>query len=116
MIKSTLIATSTPPNTLIFLFCRKCFLPKAYCLLTWFFFICSETNEKSRILYTVYEYDPLLDSSNMTIDDWVLIAQNIKREYHRFDGFVILHGTDTMAYTASALSFMLENLGKTVNV
>lgn len=78
-------------------------------------FICSETNEKSRILYTVYEYDPLLDSSNMTIDDWVLIAQNIKREYHRFDGFVILHGTDTMAYTASALSFMLENLGKTVS-
>lgn len=51
----------------------------------------------------------------MTIDDWVLIAQNIKREYHRFDGFVILHGTDTMAYTASALSFMLENLGKTVS-
>lgn len=78
------------------------------------FFFPSDTNEKSRVLYTVYEYDPLLDSSNMTIDDWVLIAQNIKREYHRFDGFVVLHGTDTMAYTASALSFMLENLGKTV--
>lgn len=95
----------------------------------------SDTGEKTRVVYTVYEYDPLLDSSNMTIDDWILIAQNIKvhtcqlvfsccltwltklslqREYHRFNGFVILHGTDTMAYTASALSFMLENLGKTV--
>lgn len=73
-----------------------------------------DTGEKTRVVYTVFEYDPLLDSSNMTIDDWVLIAQNIKREYHRFNGFVILHGTDTMAYTASALSFMLENLGKTV--
>ncbi|XP_075592132.1 L-asparaginase 1 isoform X2 [Dermatophagoides farinae] len=73
-----------------------------------------DTGEKKRVIYTIFEYDPLLDSSNMTIDDWVLIAQNIKKEYHRFNGFVILHGTDTMAYTASALSFMLENLGKTV--
>ncbi|XP_043224533.1 L-asparaginase-like isoform X1 [Amphibalanus amphitrite] len=70
----------------------------------------------TRVIYTVYEYDPLLDSSNMTMDDWIRIAKDIKQAYHWFDGFVILHGTDTMAYTASALSFMLENLGKTVIV
>ncbi|XP_065199324.1 L-asparaginase 1-like [Sycon ciliatum] len=67
-----------------------------------------------RIVYTIKEYSPLLDSSNMDMDDWVLITQDIKHYYQHFDGFVILHGTDTMAYTASALSFMLENLGKTV--
>ncbi|XP_037089093.1 L-asparaginase-like [Pollicipes pollicipes] len=68
----------------------------------------------SRVIYTVYEYDPLLDSSNMTMDDWIRIAKDVKQAYNWFDGFVILHGTDTMAYTASALSFMLENLGKSV--
>lgn len=73
-----------------------------------------DTGEKSRVVYTVYELDPLLDSSNMTIDDWIMIADNIKRDYHKFNGFVVLHGTDTMSHTASALSFMLENLGKTV--
>ena len=49
----------------------------------------------------------------MTVSDWNRIASDIPAEYHNFDGFVIFHGTDTMAYTASALSFMLENLGKT---
>jgi lysophospholipase len=67
-----------------------------------------------RIIYAIYEYDPLLDSSNMTMDDWILIAKDIKRSYKYFDGFVVLHGTDTLAYTASALSFMLEHLGKPV--
>lgn len=52
----------------------------------------------------------------MTIDDWVFIAQDIKANYEHYDGFVVLHGTDTMAYTASALSFMLENLKKSVIV
>ncbi|KAG5669594.1 hypothetical protein PVAND_017481 [Polypedilum vanderplanki] len=70
--------------------------------------------EKRRIIYTVNEYEPLLDSSNMTFSDWVKIAQDIKQSYEFFDGFVVLHGTDTLSYTASALSFMLENLGKTV--
>lgn len=69
-----------------------------------------------RILYTIYEYEPLLDSSNMTMDDWINIAKDLRRSYELFDGFVILHGTDTLSYTASALSFMLENLGKTVIV
>ena len=48
----------------------------------------------------------------MTMDDWIQIAKDIEDAYELFDGFVILHGTDTLAYTASALSFMLENLGR----
>ena len=71
---------------------------------------------KLRVIYAIYEYDPLLDSSNMTMDDWIVIAKDIKRSYEHFDGFVVLHGTDTLAYTASALSFMLEHLGKPVIV
>ncbi|CAG2114109.1 unnamed protein product, partial [Medioppia subpectinata] len=73
-----------------------------------------DTGESSRVVYTIYEYEPLLDSSNFTVDDWITIALDIQRNYHHFNGFVILHGTDTMSYTASALSYMLENLGKTV--
>lgn len=64
--------------------------------------------------FTIKEYLPLLDSSNMTVQDWNRIAHDIAHEYNNYDGFVIFHGTDTMAYTASALSFMLENLGKPV--
>ncbi|OXE34192.1 L-asparaginase 1, partial [Vibrio parahaemolyticus] len=66
--------------------------------------------------YTIHEYDPLIDSSDMTPADWQQIADDIRDNYDKYDGFVILHGTDTMAYTASALSFMLENLGKPVIV
>ncbi len=64
--------------------------------------------------YVIKEYQPLLDSSNMTVSQWNRIAADIDHEYANFDGFVIFHGTDTMAYTASALSFMLENLDKAV--
>ncbi len=64
--------------------------------------------------YVIKEYQPLLDSSNMTVSEWNRIAADITEEYDNFDGFVIFHGTDTMAYTASALSFMLENLSKAV--
>ena len=60
------------------------------------------------------ETDPLLDSSNMTVKEWNAIGAMLADSYERYDGFVILHGTDTMAYTASALSFMLEDLGKPV--
>ncbi len=60
------------------------------------------------------EMSPLLDSSNMTVNEWNEIARLIAENYERYDGFVVLHGTDTMAYTASALSFMLENLAKPV--
>ncbi len=52
----------------------------------------------------------------MTPEDWQHIAADIKAHYDEYDGFVILHGTDTMAFTASALSFMLENLDKPVIV
>jgi lysophospholipase len=68
----------------------------------------------SRVHFDIIEYDPLLDSSNMGMEDWVRIARDIERNYERYEAFVVLHGTDTMAYTASALSFMLESLGKTV--
>jgi len=64
--------------------------------------------------FTIKEYLPLLDSSNMTVQDWNRIAHDIAHEYTSYDGFVIFHGTDTMAYTASALSFMLEHLDKPV--
>jgi len=66
--------------------------------------------------FTINEYSPLMDSSNMTPSDWVIIARDIEQNYDDYDGFVILHGTDTMAYTASALSFMLQNLSKPVIV
>ncbi len=58
--------------------------------------------------------DEIMDSSNMRPDVWVELTQLIQRNYEFYDSFVILHGTDTMAYTASALSFMLQNLSKPV--
>ncbi len=64
--------------------------------------------------YDIHEYSPLLDSSNITQEEWIKIAKDIENNYHEYDGFVVLHGTDTMAYTASALAFMLEGLGKPV--
>ncbi|WP_029686826.1 asparaginase [Tatumella saanichensis] len=66
--------------------------------------------------FSIHEYQPLMDSSDMTPQDWQVIADDIYKNYQDYDGFVILHGTDTMAFTASALSFMLENLGKPVIV
>ena len=66
------------------------------------------------MLYFILEYERLLDSSNMTMSDWIRIATDIEKYYHKFDAFLVLHGTDTMSYTASALSFLLENLGKPV--
>lgn len=61
-----------------------------------------------------YSFDPLIDSSNMNPEFWSKIANVIGENYEAHDGFVILHGSDTMGYTASALSFMLENLNKPV--
>ncbi|GEA13167.1 asparaginase [Alteromonas sp. KUL49] len=66
--------------------------------------------------FTLHEYDNLIDSSDMNPSDWQRIANDIAANYDNYDGFIILHGTDTMAYTASALSFMLENLSKPVIV
>lgn len=59
-------------------------------------------------------FDPLIDSSNMNPAFWIKLAETIEENYEKYDGFVVLHGTDTMAYTASVLSFMLENLNKPV--
>lgn len=67
-----------------------------------------------RIHYEIHEWHQLLDSSNMGMEDWIRIAEDIERNYNFYDAFIVLHGTDTMAYTASALSFMLENLSKPI--
>jgi len=64
--------------------------------------------------WDLIETDPLLDSSNMTVSEWNRIGKLVADNYDAYDGFVILHGTDTMAYTASALSFMLMGLDKPV--
>lgn len=64
--------------------------------------------------FFIYPFSPPMDSSDMTPAVWVELAGIIEQNYPYYDGFVILHGTDTMSYTASALSFMLENLAKPV--
>lgn len=61
-----------------------------------------------------YSFENLIDSSNMTPEFWIELAEKIEENYEKYDGFVVLHGSDTMAYSASALSFMLENLAKPV--
>ena len=72
--------------------------------------------EISRLHYKLEKisFDPLTDSSDMSPKEWVYIAEIIKEKYEEFDGFVILHGSDTMSYTAAALSFILKNLNKPV--
>lgn len=64
--------------------------------------------------YVLHEYAPFYDSSDLGPADWARVAYDIKENYYHFDGFVVITGTDTMAYFATALSFMLENLGKPV--
>ncbi|HYI13571.1 MAG TPA: asparaginase domain-containing protein, partial [Thermoanaerobaculia bacterium] len=73
-----------------------------------------ELRHESMPSYTIEEYDPLLDSSNMTPAEWVKIARDVESNYDRYDGFVVLHGTDTMAYTASAVPFLLAGVRKPV--
>lgn len=67
-----------------------------------------------RLRYAVLEFEELLDSSSIDAKGWAEIARTIYRNYQLFDAFVVLHGTDSLAYTCSALSFMLQNLGKPV--
>lgn len=64
--------------------------------------------------WNLHEMSPLLDSSDITVKEWNKIARVIFDNYSNYDGFVVLHGTDTMAYTASALSFILDGLNKPV--
>lgn len=70
--------------------------------------------QQFNIMLTVLSLNELIDSSNIAINHWLELAHIIEEHYEFYDGFVILHGTDTMAYSASALSFLLENLAKPV--
>ena len=69
---------------------------------------------KFDIKIDTFSFEKPIDSSNMHPSIWIELVKLIEKNYLKYDGFVILHGSDTMAYTASALSFMLENLGKPV--
>ena len=72
-----------------------------------------EINHLNCVIQSI-SFEKPIDSSNMNINNWVQLAEIIEKNYNEFDGFVVLHGSDTMSYTASALSFMLENLSKPV--
>ena len=74
----------------------------------------NELREANMPRFELNEYDPLIDSSDMTIENWLKVAADIETNYDSFDGFVVLHGTDTMAYTSSALALMLRGLTKPV--
>ncbi len=73
-------------------------------------------SELKKFVHTIdlHSFDPPIDSSDIEVKIWMDIANLIKERYEDYDGFVVLHGTDTMSYSASALSFMLENLEKPV--
>ena len=82
-------------------------------LFDWFLFSVHDQGNR-RILYDIIKAGTVRESKDTCTKDWIDMATEIANNYDDYDGFVILHGTDTMAYTASALSFMLENLGKPV--
>jgi L-asparaginase len=70
--------------------------------------------EKFGFNLSAISFNPPVDSSNINPATWIRMAEVIGENYDKYDGFIVLHGTDTMAYSASALSFLLENLGKPV--
>ena len=78
--------------------------------------ILEEVPELRKFAYRIdsWTFDPLIDSSGVEPSLWISLAGLIEEKYDDYDGFVVLHGTDTMAYSASALSFMIENLSKPV--
>lgn len=78
--------------------------------------ILEEMPELKKFGYRIdtYSFDPVIDSSDADIHLWIKLTQIIEKNYDDYDGFVILHGTDTMSFSASALSFMLENIEKPV--
>ena len=78
--------------------------------------ILEEVPELGKFAYRIdtYTFDPLIDSSDIEPSLWLSLASLIEEKYDEYDGFVVLHGTDTMAYSASALSFMIEGLTKPV--
>ena len=78
--------------------------------------ILAEVPELRKFAYKIdsYTFDPLIDSSDVEPSNWRTLVQIIEDRYDEYDGFVVLHGTDTMAYSASALSFMIEGLSKPI--
>ncbi|MDR1725202.1 MAG: asparaginase [Bacteroidales bacterium] len=70
--------------------------------------------KKLRCKINTFKFEHIIDSSNMKPAFWIELVEVIEKNYNDYDGFVVLHGTDTMSYTASALSFMMENLSKPV--
>jgi L-asparaginase len=70
--------------------------------------------KKQNFTIDCISFDPIVDSSNMNPEKWIKLASIIEENYEKYDGFIVLHGSDTMAYSASALSFILENLNKPV--
>src|SRR5574344_750595 len=78
--------------------------------------IMEEVPELKKFGYNIdsYSFTPAIDSSDVKVEFWIDLARLIQANYDKYDGFVVLHGTDTMAYSASALSFMLEDLEKPV--
>ena len=78
--------------------------------------ILDEVPELAKFAYKIdsYTFDPLIDSSDVEPSHWISLVRLIEERYDDYDGFVILHGTDTMAYSASTLSFMIEGLTKPV--
>ncbi len=69
-----------------------------------------DMNDPDMPEWDMIEFSHLLDSYNIALEQWNQIGRTIAENYHKYDGYVVLHGTDTMAYTVSALSFMLEAL------
>ena len=76
--------------------------------------VLSELERSEMPTYEIIEFEPLVDSSSMTPEEWKQIIHLVEKNYYDYDGFVVIHGTDTMAYTASAVSFGLQNRGKPV--
>ena len=78
--------------------------------------ILAEVPEMGKFAYKIdsYTFSPLIDSSDVEPSIWISLVNLIESRYNDYDGFVILHGTDTMAYSASALSFMIEGLTKPI--
>ena len=71
-------------------------------------------NNNRRLVYKVEQYEKLIDSSDARLENYLKIANSIKTNYDNFDSFLVIHGTDTVEYTASVLSFMFSNIGKTI--
>jgi lysophospholipase len=77
-------------------------------------FITPLTIYGKRIVYDLVELSPLIDSSNLNVDKWMQITNAIGEYYYSYDALIVLHGTDTMAYSASMLSFIMEGLNKPI--